>query len=122
MCQHWMTRRAFATFAATGVAAGMVDLSSVSSAVEARRNTGTPRFRDAGWVWEGQGIDPKVPPSIYGLGQGARYFGLSRVNFLFHPNDVHALRLLQDYDEVTCDISKWGWEWNADGRPACTPK
>jgi len=61
-----------------------------------------------------------VPPSIYGLGQGARSFGLSRVNFLFHPNDVHALRLLQDYCEVTCDISKW--EWNADGRPACKAK
>ncbi len=81
-----------------------------------------PTFRDIGWVWEGQGIDPQVPPSIYGLGQGARYFGLSRANFLFHPNDVHALRLLQDYDEVTCDISKWGWEWNEDGRPACKPK
>ncbi len=85
-------------------------------------NAGKPTFRDIGWVWEGQGIDPKVPPSIYGLGQGARYFGLSRVNFLFHPNDVHALRLLQDYDEVTCDISKWGWEWNEDGRPACKAK
>jgi len=63
-------------------------------------NVGKPTFRDIGWVWEGQGIDPKVPPSIYGLGQGAHYFGLSRVNFLFHPNDVYALRLLQDYDEV----------------------
>jgi hypothetical protein len=41
---------------------------------------------------------------------------------LFHPNDVYALRLLRDYDEVTCDISKWGWEWNEDGRPACKPK
>ncbi|MCC6489828.1 MAG: twin-arginine translocation signal domain-containing protein [Candidatus Hydrogenedentes bacterium] len=81
-----------------------------------------PSIRDIGWAWEGQGIDPQVPPSIYGLGQGARYFGLSRVNYLFHPNDVHALRLLQDYDEVTCDISKWGWEWNEDGRPACKPK
>lgn len=83
---------------------------------------GKPTFRDVGWVWEGQGIDPKVPPSIYGLGQGARYFGLSRVNYLFHPNDVHALRLLENYDEVTCDISKWGWEWNADGRPRCAAK
>jgi hypothetical protein len=84
-------------------------------------NAGKPRFRDIGWVWEGQGIDPGVPPSIYGLGQGARYFGLSRVNYLFHPNDVYALDLLKDYDEVTCDISKWGWAWNEDGRPACTP-
>jgi len=81
--------------------------------------TGKPGFRDLGWVWEGQGIDPQVPPSIYGLGQGARYFGLSRVHYLFHPNDEHALRLLAGYDEVVCDISKWGWEWNADGRPAC---
>jgi len=85
-------------------------------------NPGKPSFRDIGWVWEGQGIDPQVPPSIYGLGQGARYFGLSRANFLFHPNDVPALRLLQDYDEVTCDITKWGWEWNDDGRPACKAK
>jgi len=83
---------------------------------------GRPTFREVGWVWEGQGIDPKVPPSIYGLGQGARYFGLSRANYLFHANDVHALRLLEDYDEVTCDISKWGWQWNADGRPVCTAK
>ena len=85
-------------------------------------NSSKSSFGDIGWVWEGQGIDPGVPPSIYGLGQGARYFGLSRANFLFHPNDVHSLRLLQDYDEVTCDISKWGWEWNEDGRPACKPK
>jgi hypothetical protein len=83
---------------------------------------GKPSFRDVGWVWEGQGIDPKVPPSIYGLGQGARYFGLSRVNYLFHPNDAPALRLLEGYDEVTCDISKWGWEWNAEGRPKCRAK
>jgi hypothetical protein len=38
---------------------------------------------------------------------------------LFHPNDEHALSLLADYDEVVCDISKWGWSWNADGRPKC---
>src|SRR4030065_280954 len=57
--------------------------------VARRRPAGKPSFRDLGWVWEGQGIDPKVPPSIYGLGQGARYFGLSRVNYLFHPNDEH---------------------------------
>ena len=99
--------------------AGVVKDAVGQQSVVRRKKVGKPTFRELGWVWEGQGIDPKVPPSIYGLGQGARYFGLSRVNFLFHPNDVHALRLLQDYDEVACDISKWGWEWNADGRPAC---
>ncbi len=30
------------------------------------RNAGKPTFRDLGWAWEGQGLDPKVPPSIYG--------------------------------------------------------
>jgi hypothetical protein len=95
----------------------LAEPSTVSLAKKAK-----PSFCDRGWVWEGQGIDPGVPPSIYGLGQGARYFGLSRVNFLFHPNDEQALELLKDYDEVTCDISKWGWEWNADGRPACKAK
>ncbi|MBN2296681.1 MAG: hypothetical protein JXM70_29905 [Pirellulales bacterium] len=85
------------------------------------KSSGKSTFRDLGWVWEGQGIDPQVPPSIYGLGQGARYFGLSRVNYLFHPNDMHALRLLEGYDEVTCDISKWGWEWH-DGLPKAVPK
>jgi len=95
---------------------------SVAETAEATPNTepaDKPSFRDLGWVWEGQGIDPGVPPSIYGLGQGARYFGLSRVHYLFHPNDEHALRLLAGYDEVVCDISKWGWSWNADGRPKC---
>ena len=47
--------------------------------------TGTATFRDAGWVWEGQGMDPGVPPSIYGVGEGATYFGLDRCIFIFHP-------------------------------------
>ncbi len=121
-----MKRREFIqTMSVAGTALG---LGGQAQSTELRANAGEsrnaskPSFRDIGWVWEGQGIDPKVPPSIYGLGQGARYFGLSRTNFLFHPNDVHALRLLQDYDEITCDISKWGWEWDASGRPACKPK
>ena len=121
-----MKRRKFIeAMSLTGAALGMAGR---AEGVEQQPNAvGTeivskPTFRDIGWVWEGQGIDPKVPPSIYGLGQGARYFGLSRTNYLFHPNDVHALQLLQDYDEVACDISKWGWEWNEEGRPACKAK
>ena len=117
-----MDRRDFIRVATqAGAALGMTGLAEAAD--QQKTNTlpkpaGKPAFRDLGWVWEGQGLDPKVPPSIYGLGQGARYFGLSRVNYLFHPNDVHALRLLKDYDEVTCDISKWGWEW-IDGNPKC---
>jgi hypothetical protein len=121
-----MNRRGFVrVLSQAGAAVGLAGLASRAAgqpSVAAVKHAGKPTFRDVGWVWEGQGIDPKVPPSIYGLGQGARYFGLSRVNFLFHPNDVHAVRLLQDYDEVTCDITKWGWEWNADGRPKCKAK
>jgi hypothetical protein len=121
-----MKRRTFVQgLARAGAAVGLAGLAKGAAAQPTAvppKQAGKPTFRDLGWVWEGQGLDPQVPPSIYGLGQGARYFGLSRVNFLFHPNDVHALRLLQDYDEVTCDITKWGWEWNADGRPACKPK
>lgn len=64
------------------------------------------RMQDVGWVWEGQGIDPGVYPSMYGLGEGCRYFGLTRANFLFHPNDRYALEKLADLDEVTCDISQ----------------
>lgn len=121
-----MNRRRFIRVVTrAGAAVGLTGVANAAdqplAAIRPRR-AGKPTFRDLGWVWEGQGIDPKVPPSIYGLGQGARYFGLSRAQFLFHPNDVHALRLLSDYDEVVCDISKWGWEWNADGRPACKPK
>ena len=74
------------------------------------------RLCDVGWVWEGQGLDPGVPPSIYGLGQGAAYFGLQRVNMLFHPTDNHALEMLKGMTEVTCDITKWVAAWEKDGK------
>jgi hypothetical protein len=77
-------------------------------------------LRDVGWVWEGQGIDPGVPPSIYGLGQGTRYFGLSRAIFLFHRTDAHALRLMSDLDEVACSMLRYGWAWDEGGRPKLT--
>ena len=77
-------------------------------------------LRDVGWVWEGQGIDPGVPPSMYGLGQGTRYFGLSRAISLFHPTDEHALGLMSDLDEVACSMLRYGWEWDESGRPGLT--
>ncbi|GMV94357.1 MAG: hypothetical protein AMXMBFR82_41350 [Candidatus Hydrogenedentota bacterium] len=114
-----MNRREFIQTAS--VAGAAIGLASAAQGAEAQKPhaNGKPSFREIGWVWEGQGIDPGVPPSIYGLGQGARYFGLSRANYLFHPNDVHALELLSEYEEVTCDISKWGWVWDENGRPVC---
>ena len=67
----------------------------------------TPRFADVGWTWEGQGTDPGVPPSIFGVGEAADFFGLSRSIFIFHPTTPVALRKLSDKAEVAVDISKW---------------
>jgi len=64
-------------------------------------------MRDVGWVWEGQGLDPGVHPSIFGVGEGAKWFGVRRVHHMFHPNDELAMDKLRGLDEVVCDISKW---------------
>ncbi len=65
------------------------------------------RLKDVGWVWEGQGLDPGVDPSIFGIGEGCEYFGLSRAVYMFHPNNDLAMRKLSGLDEVVCDIAKW---------------
>ena len=64
------------------------------------------KMRDFGWVWEGQGIDPGVYPSVFGVGDGAEFFGLSRALLIFHPNDPLSLSRLARMDEVICDITK----------------
>lgn len=65
------------------------------------------RLNDVGWVWEGQGLDPGVHPSIFGLGEGADFFGLRKVRFMFHELTPLAMDKLRDKEEVVCDISKW---------------
>lgn len=72
-------------------------------------------LRDVGWCWEGCGLDPGIPPSIFGVGEGARYFGLSRAVYMFHPNTDLAMRKLADMAEVVCDISKWVFEQVGEG-------
>lgn len=67
------------------------------------------RMTDVGWVWEGQGLDPGVHPSVFGVGEGAGFFGLRKVHFMFHPNNDLALNKLRDKEAVVCDISKWGF-------------
>lgn len=66
-------------------------------------------MQDAGWVWEGLGFDPGVKPSIYGVGEGARYFGVPGANFIFHENTETTLAKLAHVPRVTADISKWEW-------------
>ena len=46
----------------------------------------TNRMAETGWVWEGLAFDPGVQPTIYGVGEGTKYFGLDKANFIFHPN------------------------------------
>ena len=66
-------------------------------------------FRDVGWVWEGLGFDPGVQPSIYGVGEGATYFGLERVNLLFHPINEITLGKLRDKREVIAPIMDYSF-------------
>ena len=73
------------------------------------------RLRDVGWVWEGQGLDPGVFPSIFGVREGCEYFGLSRACYMFHPNTELAMGKLSHLDEVVCDIAKWKWRRTDDG-------
>jgi len=61
---------------------------------------------DVGWIWEGQALDPGVHPSIFGVGEGAEYFGLNKCHFLFHHTTELALWKLRDKEEVVCDITK----------------
>ena len=76
------------------------------------------RMKDFGWIWEGQGLDPDVYPSIYGVGEGASYFGLDRACYMFHPNNDLAMQKLSHLKEIVCDISKWKWRRTEDGGTA----
>ena len=64
-------------------------------------------MRDVGWVWEGQPAYRDFPPSMYGLGEGCKYFGLSKAYYLYHGNNQFGLSKLGDVKEVICDISIW---------------
>ena len=61
-------------------------------------------MKEAGWVWEGIAFDPGLEPTIYGVGEGMKYFGLDRANFLFHRNTPLNLSKLSGATEFTADI------------------
>ena len=46
-------------------------------------------------------------PSIFGIGDGAEFFGVRKVHFLFHDTTALALGRLAHLEEVVPDISKW---------------
>jgi len=68
-------------------------------------------FRESGWVWEGFATHAGVKPTLYGVGEGWRWFGVPGVNFMFHPNNEIAFRKLADAPRVVADISKWDFEY-----------
>lgn len=87
-------------------------------------------FREAGWVWEGFATHAGVKPTLYGVGEGYRWFGVPGVNFMFHPNNETAFRKINGKDRVgrtssfatasnedvrptriVADISKWDFEY-----------
>jgi hypothetical protein len=58
------------------------------------------RLADAGWIWEGQYLDPDFPPSIFGVTQGAAYFGLRKTIWMYEPNSEFAMEQMRRLDEV----------------------
>jgi hypothetical protein len=82
-------------------AAGLLGSSFAQSANPAKNI----RLADFGWSWEGQGFVGGAGISIFGLGEGAKYFGLNKVFNLWGPNNDLAMEKLRSFDEVVCEIS-----------------
>ncbi len=100
------TRREFIRNAAVAGAAAL--FAPCGPAVAARPRS----LADVGWCWDGQGLNGQWRLSIFGAGEGTRWFGLRRTCFLFHTNTAMALEKLRDMgiEEVVCDISKWEYQ------------
>ncbi len=86
--------------------AGLSAAAALSPAIEAARPQ-RRRMADAGWCWDGQAINGQWQLSIFGAGEGTKWFGLRKCCFMFHPNTALAMEKLRDLEEVVCEISKW---------------
>lgn len=64
---------------------------------------------ECGWVWDGQAVNGQWDLSIFGAGEGTRWFGLRKCCHMFHRNSDLAMEKLSWLDEVVCDISKWDY-------------
>ncbi|MCX7887429.1 MAG: hypothetical protein N3B01_09295 [Verrucomicrobiae bacterium] len=96
-----VTRREFMASAAALSATALVSCAT-------NRAGSRPRnMAETGWCWDGQGFNGGVNPSIFGAGEGTRWFGLNKVCFMFHPNTPLAMEKLRGFKEVVCEISKW---------------
>ena len=88
-------------------APALASLATVSVGQARSEQTARLKFSDVGWCWDGQGFNGGVNPSIFGTGEGTKWFGLKKTAFMFHPNTDLALEKLRGFDEVICEISKW---------------
>jgi hypothetical protein len=95
------TRRNVLRGAVTAAVAGAL------SAPVASAGTRPRKLADAGWCWDGQGINGTWHLSIFGAGEGTKWFGLRRCCYMFHHNTPMAMEKLRDMEEVVCEISKW---------------
>ncbi len=75
------------------------------------------RLRDAGWVWEGFTFDAGVTPTIFGVGQGAEFFGLKKVVWQFVPNNELALDHLKRMDEVVLHVLRYEYKYTRIVKP-----
>ena len=68
------------------------------------------KLADVGWSWEGQGIVGGVGYggaglSIFGVGEGAEFFGLRKVFCMFQTANEAVLDKLKNFEEVICEVS-----------------
>ncbi len=78
-----------------------------SPAVPDQQNRIPSRLADEGWVWDGQAINGQWYLSIFGTGEGARWFGVKNLCHMFHDNTAMAMEKVRDFQAVVCEISKW---------------
>lgn len=72
-----------------------------------RAAAGSKKLAQFGWSVEGQGVNAPIAPSVYGAGEGTKYFGLKKAVFMYHPNNDLAMEKLRHCDDIVCDITKW---------------
>jgi hypothetical protein len=105
MAMSSITRRSFiSSVAAAPAAAALSDPRRASFGAERANRR---RLSETGWCWDGQGFNGGVNPSIFGVGEGTKWFGLKKTAYMFHPNTELAMEKLRDLEEVICEISKW---------------
>ncbi|MFC2125265.1 hypothetical protein ACFLU5_10670 [Bacteroidota bacterium] len=94
---------------AAAVAMGGLELTT-ASCTTSKKDRSLSKLAEVGWCWDGQAINGQWHLSIFGVGEGTRWFGLKKCCFMFHPNTALAMEKLSDMDEVVCEISKWEYQ------------